>query len=915
MAKKKAKALLKAAQAMPSTKAGKTVRSGKSNNEERRQRKLEQRKREKAKITPQQWAQPAPAHLKGELDKPQIKSRYKTVYEILENKDKKKPLESSVTKDQNPPPGYTFVPVGDPIMTTKCKELSRDRDAMIFIVSTSQEGVSEISEHMHRLGYHFRETIVEDARALLGETVIVPIVPGQVEPIPESQEEINKQADAAIRDLFPRIPNTDRAMILEHAFKKGGLFHGEKTVGLQPDIPLSRRVQLAVLAHIRHTHTRYDQLLRETSWQNARKVVEPICLRIIVEWRGDDENGRDLEDDIVREVVMLTDSEDEEEEEDDDNYDEDDSDEDGEDASESSLELLPMPMPKTQNQRHKTGQQGVYRTLIVAGQNPNQNASEIQNGIASRTRSKAQPKRRLDRRGFHRFQNALDSATPALEADLSQNLANARPRSVASTLHKGAAQYAQELGTQRPSRVTDRSNTIPGTFDAISTERPDPHYSQHRPSPVMMMHRNEMALTSQTEPQAYRRGNQPYHNSGPYPPMEQRPSQVVRGSPQKPGFQDMLLPSIESPSSDGMISQTRIDEQRNIPHRFDRPRESYSRMAVDSRRISPPRRQVIVIDDDSPYVKRQRLVREDDPGHFRPVPSRDYTVRAMSPQPHSHFIRTASFQQEDFPDRRPIIHSESGKGFLGADRHSYHATGSISIYDAPESDILARLPAHYKRDVTEAGHRGEPRIIRRLRSPTPAREYVGEPIHLRQAQTHKDGRNIQHMRMSEESHGTRYVEADHRIIVPRSPTFHVSQTTSRPYDMGPRPAFFEQDLPPEMPQSRFVDPVSRPRDDFIISERPHSSFERENVRSYENPLSRPVSNIPQTRARSPARYEERIVYREGIRQPVGYQQSLPIYEGRIDKPDLSSALVYLPPSTGPSAYGRAPPPRQIVTLD
>ena len=40
------------------------------------------------------------------------------------------------------------------------------------------------------------------------------------EPIPESQEDINKQADGAIRDLFPRIPNTDRQMIIEHAFQK-----------------------------------------------------------------------------------------------------------------------------------------------------------------------------------------------------------------------------------------------------------------------------------------------------------------------------------------------------------------------------------------------------------------------------------------------------------------------------------------------------------------------------------------------------------------------------------------------------------------------------------------------------------------------------------------------------------------------
>lgn len=64
--------------------------------------------------------------------------------------------------------------------------------------------------------------IVEEAREIVGETIISrpTVAPGFIEPIPESQEEINKQADAAIRDLFPRIPNTDRTMIIEHAFKK-----------------------------------------------------------------------------------------------------------------------------------------------------------------------------------------------------------------------------------------------------------------------------------------------------------------------------------------------------------------------------------------------------------------------------------------------------------------------------------------------------------------------------------------------------------------------------------------------------------------------------------------------------------------------------------------------------------------------
>jgi hypothetical protein len=72
------------------------------------------------------------------------------------------------------------------------------------------------------MGYYFRESIVDDAIDILGETAVSRRIykPNEIEPIPKTQEEINKQADAAIRDLFPRIPNTDRQMVIDHAFKK-----------------------------------------------------------------------------------------------------------------------------------------------------------------------------------------------------------------------------------------------------------------------------------------------------------------------------------------------------------------------------------------------------------------------------------------------------------------------------------------------------------------------------------------------------------------------------------------------------------------------------------------------------------------------------------------------------------------------
>lgn len=87
------------------------------------------------------------------------------------------------------------------------------------------------------------------------------------------------------------------------------MFANKPTVGNNPELSLARRVQLAVIAHIRHTHTRYDMLLREANWEEARKTVESLVLDILIKWRGDEETGRDQLDEVLREIVVISDSE------------------------------------------------------------------------------------------------------------------------------------------------------------------------------------------------------------------------------------------------------------------------------------------------------------------------------------------------------------------------------------------------------------------------------------------------------------------------------------------------------------------------------------------------------------------------------------------------------------------------------
>lgn len=121
-----------------------------------------------------------------------------------------------------------------------------------------------------------------------------------------SQRESDEQVRAAIKELFPRIPEDDLKAILKHAWEEGS-----KRVGLNATLDLPRRVQLATIARIRHMYTDYDRLLKAFEWKHARAEVEPTCLAKLIEWRGEHEAEDDNElEEVVRETIVIDDDED-----------------------------------------------------------------------------------------------------------------------------------------------------------------------------------------------------------------------------------------------------------------------------------------------------------------------------------------------------------------------------------------------------------------------------------------------------------------------------------------------------------------------------------------------------------------------------------------------------------------------------
>ena len=85
-----------------------------------------------------------------------------------------------------------------------------------------------------------------------------------------------------VRELFPRCPVGRELEIAEHACLKYSGRIGRSTSAKKLD---EEAVRLAVIAHIRHTETKYDELLsRGYDRKEARKEVEEAVYRVLKEW-------------------------------------------------------------------------------------------------------------------------------------------------------------------------------------------------------------------------------------------------------------------------------------------------------------------------------------------------------------------------------------------------------------------------------------------------------------------------------------------------------------------------------------------------------------------------------------------------------------------------------------------------------
>jgi len=173
-----------------------------------------------------------------------------------------------------------------------------------------------------------------------------------------------------------------------------------------------------------------------------------------------------------------------------------------------------------------------------------------------------------------------------------------------------------------------------------------------------------------------------------YVSREPRPQVVVRASPPESRYQDVPMPSIETGQNDGMIVSPRVARGTNVID--SRPYQELHSRPLDGRlRKSPGYREVIVLDDDSPYSKRRRVI-EDDSRHFRPLPPKE-----------QHFD-TSLHEPVQYRDaqRRPIAVSRPTQGLSTMMPAASAHTERDRVYGPSDSGPFEHYPgSHMRMDI------------------------------------------------------------------------------------------------------------------------------------------------------------------------------------------------------------------------
>jgi hypothetical protein len=173
--------------------------------------------------------------------------------------------EITVSPSAPMPQGYAFLAKGIAYKTLHCRKLTREAGKPLYIVVDKRTtlGLRAPRHIIAQVHLQAKDTLAT-RRAAVGKRDAADIA----------------KAAANLKVQFRKMFKTDQELVLMHGFKK----HSGR-VGRTAQIPLEKKVLLAVIAHVRHKHTEYDALLRAgTERDVARKMTRKKIESTMREW-------------------------------------------------------------------------------------------------------------------------------------------------------------------------------------------------------------------------------------------------------------------------------------------------------------------------------------------------------------------------------------------------------------------------------------------------------------------------------------------------------------------------------------------------------------------------------------------------------------------------------------------------------
>ncbi|KAF2111321.1 hypothetical protein BDV96DRAFT_582878 [Lophiotrema nucula] len=173
--------------------------------------------------------------------------------------------EQIVSPKTQMPKGYAFLPKGNRYKTLHCRRLTHEAGKTLYIVE----------DRNTTLGLRVPKSIFFQVQSDAKDTLST-----RRAAVEQRDAALIRKAELELNTLFPKIPSAERKVVLRQAFQKYS-----KRVGRSGQTPMPRKVQLAVIAHVRHKHTDYDRLLMKgMDRDDARRAIVGPMQEVLRAW-------------------------------------------------------------------------------------------------------------------------------------------------------------------------------------------------------------------------------------------------------------------------------------------------------------------------------------------------------------------------------------------------------------------------------------------------------------------------------------------------------------------------------------------------------------------------------------------------------------------------------------------------------